>query len=172
MTGAPRKREDLVIMPRYNQGINSWSYLNFVVVTVHREVFNMIPDSLMLIVQVERIWTVLRCLTVRGSCSVILRPLSLEMRPRRSLGVTLVSMVMMVMLVLAWGGSRTLHCLEGCVCLLLGLLDNSIDIWHHWYTMHTWDTTHEKHIVWISVHLSLPSFYCGWELPICFKLYL
>ena len=84
-------------MPGYDQGVHSRGYLYFVVVPVHREVFDVIPDSLMLIVRVQRVGTVLRGLTMRG-CAMDWRTLMLEglLRPRWGLGVTLVSMVVVM----------------------------------------------------------------------------
>ena len=173
--GATGEGEDFVIVSRNNQGFHCWSDFYFVIVAIDREVFYVISNTLVLVVIIQRVRLVRGRLPVKWDSPLhIILWLSWW-----GLGVALVSMMMVVVLVMPRRGSTSSprHRLESHVCLLLGLLDDGINVRHHTvhprYSTHARHTSEEKHIIRVSVHiLKLPYLSALENSFICFKLYL
>lgn len=158
-----------------NHGLDVTRYLDPIVVSVHREILDVISDPFRTVVLVDRIWVLLRCLrtlpwSVRARLVTLVVIISLLMcggvsvslssvlgswmiRPSGCLGM-MMSMVMLMMRGLVMLLLRPLwHILEGCICLLLLLLYDGIDVRHYTiearYVRHS---VHKEHVVVVWVH--------------------
>jgi hypothetical protein len=167
-----RLGKNLVIVAGDDHGLDVTRHLDPIVVSVHRKILDVISDPFRTVVLVDRVRVLLRVLStlpwsVRSRLVVIVsllmcRGVSMSLggmlgpwmvRPRGCLGMVMCMVMLMmrglVMLLL----STLRHILEGCICLLLLLLDNGIDVRHYTieprYIRHS---VHKEHVVVVRVH--------------------
>jgi len=163
---------NLVVMASDDHGLDVTRHLDPIVVSVHREILDVIPDPFRTVVLVDRVRVLLRGLrTLPGSIRsrlVVIVSLLMCRGVSMSLGGVLgpwmvrpsgcLRMVMCMVMLMMRGLVMLLlctlrHILEGCICLLLLLLDNSIDVRHYTieprYIRHS---VHKEHVVVVRVH--------------------